>query len=53
MFQGQRMHMPDVKMQVLFVDLLKAVKAVNRKSRYYDTEARAGITGTDCRVLQP
>jgi hypothetical protein len=25
------------------VDLLKAVKAVTRKSRYYDTEARTGM----------
>ncbi len=28
--------------------LLKAVRAVTRKSRYYDTEARNGITKTDC-----
>ncbi len=33
-------------------DLLKAVKAVTRKSRYYhdDTEARSGIMKTDCSV---
>ena len=29
-------------------DLLKAVKAMTRKSTYYDTEARTGITKTDC-----
>ncbi len=29
-------------------DLLKAVKAVTRTRRYYDTEARTGITKTDC-----
>jgi hypothetical protein len=28
--------------------LLKAVKVMTRKSRYYDTEARTGITKTDC-----
>jgi hypothetical protein len=27
---------------------LKAVKAVTRKSRYCDTEAKTGITKTDC-----
>jgi hypothetical protein len=32
-------------------DLLKEVKAVTRKSRYYDTEARTGITKTDCTEL--
>ncbi len=26
----------------------KAVKVVTRKSRYYDTEAKTGITKTDC-----
>jgi hypothetical protein len=31
-----------------FVDLLKAVKAVTRKSRYYDTKARTGIRKSDC-----
>ncbi len=28
--------------------LKKAVQAVTRKSRYYDTEARTGIAKTDC-----
>ncbi len=32
-------------------DLSKAVKAVTRKSRFYDTEARTGITETDCSKL--
>jgi hypothetical protein len=30
------------------VDLLKAVKAVTRKSRYYGTKARSGIMKSDC-----
>ncbi len=29
-------------------DLFQTVKAVTRKSRYYDTGARTGITKTDC-----
>jgi hypothetical protein len=37
----------DVGLIVMIDDLLKAAKAVTRKSRYYDTEARTGITKTD------
>ncbi len=36
-----------VQINTVCDDLIKAVKAVTRKSRYYDTEARIGITKTD------
>ena len=38
---------------MLFCDLLKAVKAVNRKSRYYDTRARTGIKQSESDCTKP
>jgi hypothetical protein len=37
-----------MQQQQLSDDLSKAVKAVTRKIRYNDAEARTGITRTDC-----